>query len=428
MIPRYAVRTIMLASSERLPVLLNRTTGQPLFEPTVYSVSALRSENKASNSIDAALRAIMVLQVFLDLQNIDLNRRLREGVILGLGEIEELVRLCRLPLTKLSDLLATGGVTNVAPVRIASIEKHRMKQSAPEKSRDVTSARSRVRYIRDYLKWLVEIRLSQHGLDPQLSVALTSAGARTTDALNTRIPESRGRNTIGGREGIGQEAADMLLAVIAPDSPDNPWHGDFAKKRNQLVIHWLYELGIRRGELLGIEINDINFANNTVTIARKADSTRDPRRRQPLTKTLDRVLPITERLAQMTKDYVIGVRNGKKKGLRHGFLIVAAGTGAPLSLIGLSKVFEVLRTKCPTLPEELTPHVLRHTVNDLFSKKMDATNVSEIEEEKWRSELMGWKPGSGTASTYTKRHVREKAGEASLGLQGDIGKGLKNDK
>jgi integrase len=428
MAPHYAVRTIMLASGERLPVLLDRAVGEPLFEPTVYSVSKLRSENQASNSIEAALRAVMVLYIFLELRHIDLNRRLREGDVLGLGEIEELVRLCRLPMKQLYALLATGEAEVAAPARVTSLEKHRMKQGAAENGKDVTSAASRVRYIRDYLLWLVNDRLSKHGMGQPSRVVLTSAGTRTTDAFNARMPSTGGRNTLGGREGIGQEAVDRLLEVIDPESPDNPWHGEFAKKRNQLAIHWLYELGIRRGELLGLEIAAINFANNTVTIERKADSVRDPRRRQPLTKTLDRVLPISERLTRMTNDYVIHVRKGKKAGLPHGFLIVASGTGAPLSLIGLSKVFEVLRAKCPDLPDELTPHVLRHTNNDLLSKKMDQKKIPEQQEEKLRSQLMGWKPTSKTASTYTKRHIREQASEVSLDMQNDIGKGIKNDK
>lgn len=101
MTPRYAVRTIILATGERLPVLMDITSGEPLFEPTVYSVSKLRSGNLASNSIEAALRAVMVLYVFLELRHIDLNERLRKGEVLGLGEIEELVRLCRLPMKQL---------------------------------------------------------------------------------------------------------------------------------------------------------------------------------------------------------------------------------------------------------------------------------------------------------------------------------------
>jgi integrase len=415
----------MLASGERLPVLVDRTTGEPLFDPAVYSVSELRSKNLASNSIESALRAIMVFYTFLELRHIELDQRIREGALLTLGEVEELVRTCRLPMKTLSALLVATEEKAASPVQVVTLEKFRMKQGAPEGKKEVTSAASRIHYIRNYLVWLVEKRASQHGLAPELKLLLESAGKRIENALNARSPVTGGRNTIGGREGLAPEALDRLLEVIHPDCPENPWHGRFARIRNQLAIHWLFELGIRRGELLGIEVGDINFRNNKVTIARKADSRRDPRRRQPLTKTLDRVLPISERMAQMTNDYIMHVRKGKKAGLPHGFLFVSAGTGAPLSLIGLNKMFEVLRKKCPDLPKELVPHVLRHTANDIFSKKMDEKGISDAVEQNLRSLLFGWSPRSTTAKEYTKRHVREKGSEVLLDIQNDIGKQLK---
>lgn len=93
----YTIRTLMLASGERLPVLLNRETGLPLVEPTLYSVTEIRARNQASNTLEQVLRAILVFQLFLDLRHIDLDERLRQGQVLELGEIDELVRLCRLP-------------------------------------------------------------------------------------------------------------------------------------------------------------------------------------------------------------------------------------------------------------------------------------------------------------------------------------------
>ncbi|WP_374762262.1 tyrosine-type recombinase/integrase [Massilia scottii] len=99
---------------------------------------------------------------------------------------------------------------------------------------------------------------------------------------------------------------------MGPTSPDNPWHGNFARERNFLLIQWLEALGIRRGELLGIRISDIDFRNNTVQILRRADDPSDPRRYQPNAKTLDRVLPLSDGLVQMTQNYIINIRRGKK--------------------------------------------------------------------------------------------------------------------
>lgn len=75
----YAVKTIVLSSGERLPVLMALATGAALFEPSVYVLSEIRATNRASNTIDQVLRAIMVLQLFLDSSQIDIEQRIREG-------------------------------------------------------------------------------------------------------------------------------------------------------------------------------------------------------------------------------------------------------------------------------------------------------------------------------------------------------------
>ena len=50
---------------------------------------------------------------------------------------------------------------------------------------------------------------------------------------------------------------------------------------------------------------------------------------------------------------------------------------------------------------------------------MDSMNnpLSQEEQEKMRSYIMGWKEGSGSATHYNKRFLRMKANEAALKLQ-----------
>jgi integrase len=219
-----------------------------------------------------------------------------------------------------------------------------------------------------------------------------------------------------------------LREVIAPESPDNPWISDHAKKRNELAIRWIFELGLRRGELLNIKVDpDINFTREEVTIARRADDPEDPRRNQPRVKTRDRKLPLSRELCAMTNHYVIKVRSKLSGARKHAFLFVADKTGKPLSMSALNKSFVVLRKKCPGLPDTLSPHVGRHSWNDGFSKTMDEQRISEADEKKLRSYQMGWSETSGTAAIYTRRHTREKAQKVSLKMQADQAKGVKND-
>jgi integrase len=412
----YLVRLVVLTSGERLPLLCRRATGLPLFEATVYAITELRAQNRASSTIQQALRAVMVLCLVLDRLEIDLNHRLSEGRLLELGDIEELVRWCRLPLQAFTEEAERPEPAS----RVVSLEKARMKgpMQGPVEI-DPNTVAIRIHYIRNYLKWRADghmLKLGRNRADPSLSNFKINSEI-VLRSLDERIPPALGRNEVEQRQGMSESELAKLIEVIQPDSPENPWKGDHAKERNALIVRWLLTLGIRRGELLGVRVSDLNFQANEVLIARRADDPEDPRANEPNTKTRDRLLSLEEDLAVLTRRYVTGARRRIESARRHDYLFVANGTGAPLSLSGLNKIFVVLRTKCPSLPDELSPHVFRHTWNDKFSDVMDTRRVSEETEKKMRARLMGWSETSGTAAVYTRRHTARKAKEASLALQ-----------
>src|SRR5581483_1273891 len=414
---------MVFQSGERFPLLLDRDSGVPLFVPTVSAVTEIRGRNRATATIEQALRAVMALHVFLDARGIDLPVRLREGRLFELGEIEELVRHCRLPVGALEIDIATALVPASKPI---SLEKLRMRPSAPKREVHPATAAVRLGYIRDYLRWLATQRLLQmkHG-DPVYS-ALLSQMELVLRTLKERAPGSGHRSGTKHRKGLSPEALAWLERVIDPAFAGNPWTGAHARERNALMVRWLLSLGLRRGELLGIRIPDINFQANEVFIARRADDPADPRKYQPNTKTNARLLPLDDALALDTRRYILGARRNFEAARRHDFLFVASGTGAPLTLVAINKIFACLRKKCPELPEELSPHVLRHTWNDRFSEIMDRHRVSEETEKKVRSRLMGWSETSDTAVTYTRRHIQSKAREASLQLQKSMRRGKQN--
>lgn len=118
----YRVKTIVLTSGERLPVLLDRD-GQPMFAPTVFALTEVRGKNLAANTIGMVLRSVMAFHLFIDARGINLDGRLANGELLSLGEVEDLVRLCRRPL---SELAALSRSSEGAALSVASFEKVRM--------------------------------------------------------------------------------------------------------------------------------------------------------------------------------------------------------------------------------------------------------------------------------------------------------------
>lgn len=412
----YVVRIVVLQTGERLPMLCSRASGIPLHEPTLYALTELRARNRSTSTIQQALRSVMVLYLAFDGLKIDLGQRFQDGRLLDLGEIEQIVRLCREPI---DDMVVDGSEGGAAShPKVASLEKARMRSTAAMTQAGVNSktAAIRVRYIRAYLEWVTSSQLLRWGPKHELYAGLKTALELVLRALDERAAGASHRNTLDERMGLVPEALARLLEVIGPISRDNPWKGPYSRERNALIIKWLLSTGIRRGELAGVRVSDVNFQMNELLIARRADDSADPRTYQPCTKTNDRLIPLDEDLIELTRRY-LGTRRAIKGARRHEYLFVAQGTGAPLSLSAINKIFDSLRRKCPDLPDDLCPHVTRHTYSDIFCEVMDKKQVSGETGSKMLSRVMGWSETSKMAATYTRRHVKRKADAAMLDLQ-----------
>ena len=411
----YAVRWVLFGDGERFPILIRPADGQPLFHPTVYTIALLRGRGVASNTLLASLRSILHLYVWAATEKLDLEGRLRSSRLLTVPEIESLTRAMRQPLRALLDEQVDE--QNGSAMRgIASLERFR-KRSPDDRGSQVglSTTGVRLRYVCAYLDWFTLDQLST--IKECDHTAHESARKRMLDAIAARIPISHVRPGEDARQGLVPETLTQLLSVIDRSSAENPWKDDDLRLRNQLLIMMLLQLGIRRGEALGIRIEHIDLRQNSLLIVRAADDPEDPRKYQPNTKTRDRKLPLSDDLADMLQHYITRVRN-KIEGARfHSFLFVAHDTGRPMSLPAFGKVFHTLRERVADLPDNLCGHMLRHTWNDRFSALMDSHGASEENEKKLRSYLMGWSESSETAARYTRRYTKRRATELSIEMQ-----------
>jgi integrase len=400
--------------------MLIGSDGFPIWGATVFVLTELRARNRASSTIENTLRALMVFHVFLEQRGIDLEQRMSSGRILGLDEIEDLVRVCRLPVEDVDDAGSEDRISGLHSSAV-SLERYRSRRIVQERKEIVPAfSATRLRCIRDYLNWVAVNRMSRLVGNNEMRLALDAATRFLVEGIEARLPPAESRGVLSGREGLEPAVVSELLRVIQADSPDNPWHDEHSRRRNELIVLWLYYLGLRRGELLGVRVSDIDFRKGTVVIARRADDKRDPRKRQPNAKTRAREIPLSSDLLEKTSDYVITFRAKLSGARKHEFLFVTSDTGRPMSISAFSKIFGVLREKCQSLPRNLFAHLLRHTWNDRFSEEMDRRGVAEETEKKTRSYLMGWSETSGSAATYTRRHIRKKAEQASLSMQEQI--------
>ncbi|MPW10945.1 tyrosine-type recombinase/integrase [Paraburkholderia sp. CNPSo 3155] len=372
MAERYTVRNTVFESGERFPLLLDARTGVPLFDPTVFVISEFRARNRASATIEQVLRALKVFLLFCDKHRIDLAERMLEGQLLELGELDALVQLCRHPM---SDIEAQVDACPTAFGR-AAIESYRARVSRGLQAVAGDSAGMRIRYIRQFICWLADRRLLSLSARHPSRTALLNAKDIVVSGLTARIPTGKGRNKTYGRRALDGTAQERLWQLVDISSPENPWEGRHARVRNELIVRWFMGLGVRRGELLGVKVSDVNFRSNEVFIARRADDPSDPRLHQPNTKTADRLLPISDDLARRTRHYILEERRRFPAARKHAFLFVANG-GAPLSLRGLNKIFSVLSAKRPELMG-VFPHLFRHTNNYNFSRLVDELGMDGL--------------------------------------------------
>lgn len=401
-----APRLFVFSDGERVPVLVDSETGLPRFEPTIYLLTCRRSRGLAANTLAADAACIRVLLCWAAVSKVDLNERFATCDYLNLAEVDDLARSLCLKFRGLAGHRepATETGIRVQPARRASLDEVCLG----------TAAR-RFFAVRHYLAWLADYHEPRDFASHAERRAARSRREEMLRWLDARVPQTPS-GPLDPREGLSDSEVVALLSTCDPGGSSNPWRSEFVRDRNRLVIEMLLQLGLRKGELLGLRVSDINFQSNTVSIRRRPDDPKDPRRAEPNAKTRGRDLPAHDELVDSIRKHVMDHRHFLPNASKNGFLLLSRN-GDPLSSSALNAIFDDLKCACDELPRNLSPHLLRHTWNDNYSSLMQERKVPETEEIRTRSYLMGWTETSGTAAKYTRRFVRQAAARASLALQ-----------
>ncbi|HBB6756120.1 TPA: tyrosine-type recombinase/integrase, partial [Citrobacter freundii] len=159
----------------------------------------------------------------------------------------------------------------------------------------------RLTSMANYLEWLCQILLMDLDVNQErISVFIKQ--------IEKRRPVVKKRNALSVEDkGLNEEQIYLLLKTIQINSDINPFITD-VQVRNRLMILILYTLGIRCGELLNLQITDIDFHDGSISIRRRADEKSDPRRRQPLVKTLERKIELSDVLLKEIRNYMLNER------------------------------------------------------------------------------------------------------------------------
>jgi integrase len=329
---------------------------------------------------------------------ISLLERAKDNDLLNLGEIEALVARCKYKKSILKNSTALGS-PNVVPIRRA-LTKTRISRLNLHAVKADTAA-MRLHYIASYLQWFVEYIFLLN--IPSNRQEFREIGALTIRAIKNRTPNSS--TSKARRKGLTKEQEHKLLRLIELDSPQNPWANQFIRNRNNLIVRLLLATGIRKGELLGLKIHDIE----------------DFRIRQPQSKTASRRLQIAQDLADGLREHIEEYRIKQGDARKYPFVFVS-DQGIPLALNSIDLIFSMLRRAAPELAP-ISAHILRHTWNDRFSELVEGASLNLNEEKQLRNYLMGWSEKSKMAEKYTVRYIEERARAMSLKMQNSTYKG-----
>jgi integrase len=396
-----------------MPFLVRAATGLPLQAPTYWIVSKRRPSGSQPNTLHNELRALMYLYVWADARGLDLQDRFESGALFTLTEVADLETFCGRYLDEAVAELS-GQADGLIRLKVRNSKARCRTVNLGEK-------RNRLAAIHSFVEYTSADYLSRLHLRPDRWSHYDSVRNNCLQWIRSRCEAIKkpSRNDLGAREGLGEAEVIRLRAVIEPDHPENPFELK-VRFRNYLIIRLLLDLGLRRGELLGIRAEDCRLGSNgNVTVHRRPDDPDDPRKVQPYSKTEARILPLNGRLTDLLYEWIVYHRPKIAGARRHPFLIVDCDQGRPLSLSSVNKLMAALRKRVSGLPENLSPHVLRHSWNDAFSDAMDRKDVPGDQESKWRARLMGWRREE-SAQAYLRRTVRRRSDEVLIEIQNGL--------
>ncbi len=281
-----------------------------------------------------------------------------------------------------------------------------------------------------YLTWLFHKLVADSNSTANAELVNKLSGMITSRKTKIGSRSSREQKTL--KKFLKECARDALMEMFnAPIKASETHFQQGVSFRNSLALYILYDLGLRIGELLSLKLSSFIPARGGDTaylvIERNQDDAFDRRIKQPVAKTLGRMLPVSPMLEksilQYLGDWRADVPNAGFSANDFLFIIHKAGPhqGRELEISTMKSAFSVIIGKDKRL-KGLHPHLLRHDWNYRFSIQCNEDGLSEAEEVRQRELLMGWEPGSNSAKIYNRRHLQEAAHKTGLKIASDTAK------
>lgn len=397
--------------------------GLPDFWITLYITSEKRRSHSAS-AIENIIRHLLHLKLWEEIEERNLLLEFADGRFPSDDDINSIRDHCLLNVRSLKKHLDSDLPENV----------FKLAPSFPLARKTIDTVKKaqyamRLVHIADFLYFSAQIILRKRENARELQSKINAMKTRLL-AQKKKIPRKNYASTDPDLKAPPPEIFEKFMDVINEQHCDNPFKNPTIRFRNALMFEVLYVTGFRAGEVLALNIEDVDFQGNSISVVRRHDNPYDPRSRQPVAKTLGRPIKVPVALINRLHDYIMKVRALIPGASRHPFIFVThkkgEHCGKPISDTSFrNRILEPVIQTFPELFEDIVRHGFRHNFNFGLSQRIDANNqmarsdadgaerlgtsiINEKQELQIRKRLNGWSSDS-TAETYNRRFIKAQA-------------------
>ena len=212
-------------------------------------------------------------------------------------------------------------------------------------------------HLRNFLMQLSENGLSERSINRKISslknyykFLLKIGELEISPASFLRTLKSRNKVQVP----FSEEELNMVLN-------SGLFENDYRPMTERLIIEMLYQTGIRRMELTGLKISDVDFSENQIKVLGKRNK--------------ERFIPIGENLSKQLKQY-LDLRNEKFPGDRNLFFLTEKGN--PLYEKLVYKIVNSYLSQVST-KQKKSPHILRHSfATHLLNRGAELNSIKEL--------------------------------------------------
>ncbi|HID3384077.1 site-specific integrase [Escherichia coli] len=394
----YKVKKFIMSSGERGCLILDKKSNLPTYYQNLFLTTDIRNRGATASTMEIVATNLLIFSNFLDGRGIDIIERVELKKYLSVAEIDDLVRYAKQRFDRQK-------IINIKSTNYRFIAKRTFSY--------------RIHVFSRYLKWLCGLVHSSKGIHAKYEVDVF------IESIRAHIPRNSSLNMNEiSEKSLNEEEIKVLFRLLEIGGIENPFHKE-VQVRNRLIFTLLLNLGFRAGELLNLKIDDFDLRDNTLSVVRRHDSNEDGRSYQPLVKTGERVIPLSDELAREIFDYISNSREKMTKRKKHNFLFVAHCTGKnagePLSISAYEKVISTLKRASPEL-YNLSGHRLRHSWNYMYSKGIEGAELEYNRRKDLRNYLMGWSKESIMCDRYNYKYISQQEKDVVLKVYKSVSK------